>query len=59
MKKLTMGFIINFSYCIAMVSFAVASRAAAKSRFLFQGLLLLLLLLLLFCKDSEMKIARV
>lgn len=51
MKKLTMGFIINFSYCIAMVSFAVASRAAAKSRFLFQGLLLLLLLL--FCKAKS------
>ena len=42
MKKLTMEFIINFSYCIAMVScrYLVFERpcAAEKSYFLFQGL---------------------
>lgn len=43
MKKLTMEFIINFSYCIAMVSSRYLiferPRAAEKSYFPFQGLL--------------------
>lgn len=44
MKKLTMGFIINFSYCIAMVSCRslIFERpcAAEKSDFSFRGLFL-------------------